>query len=124
MAAFKDKKNGSWYLPLFLPWHDDVPYAEINAKGRFCILYLCHKGSANTGVLLCYGNRSHGFYFKCDKIVACFGCNDLFQYYPELFRCIGHLSEQKIHIRRDTTIKIREGIEEQSAFENKVFRIF
>ena len=34
------------------------------------------------------------------------------------------VSEQKIHISRNTAIEIREGIEEQSAFENQVFRIF
>ena len=78
------------------------------------ILYLCHKGSANTGVLLCHGNGSDVFDFKCDKIVARFGCNNLFQYRLELFRCIGHLSEQKIHISGNTAIEIREGIKEQS----------
>lgn len=78
----------------------------------------------DTGVLLCHSNGSHIFDFKCDKIVACLGCNDPLQYRLELFRCIGHLSEQKIHISRNTAIEIREGIEEQAAFENKVFRIF
>ena len=113
-----------WYLPLFLSRHDDIPHTEINAKRSFCVLYPCYEGSANTGVLLCHSNGSHSFDFKCDKIVACFGCNNLLQYRLKLFRCIGHLSEQKIHISRNTAIEIREGIEKQSAFENQVFRIF
>ena len=78
----------------------------------------------HTGVLLCHSNGSHSFDFKCDKIVDCFGCNDLLQYRLKLFRCIWHLSEQEIHISRNTAIEIREGLEEQSAFENQVFRIF
>lgn len=84
----------------------------------------CHEGSANTGVLFCHGNGSHILNFKCGKIVARFGCNDLLQYCLKLFRCIGHLSEQKIHISGNTAIKIREGIEEQSAVQNEIFRIF
>ena len=104
-----------WYLPLFLSRHDDIPHTEINAKRSFCVLYPCCEGSTNTGVLLCHSNGSHIFDFKCDKIVACLGCNDPLQYRLKLFRCIGHLSEQKIHISRNTAIEIREGIEEQSA---------
>lgn len=112
------------YLPLFLIRYDHITNAEVDTERRFCVLNPCHEGSADSGVFLCYRNGSHILDLKGNEIVAGVSRYDFFQYRFELFRRIRYLSEQEINVNGNTAVKVREGVDEQSAFQYEIFRIF
>lgn len=112
------------YFPLLLLRYDYITNAEVDTERRFRVFDFCDEGSADSGVFLCYCNGSHVLDLKCDEIVVGFGCYDFFQYNFELFRRVWYLSEKKIHVNGNAAVKISKGVDEQSAFQDEVFRIF
>ena len=117
---FKLRRN----LPLFILWNDNVTYTKINVERCFCVLDPSHEGCTDSCVFFRYSNRRNTFNFISHKIISSRSGNNFLQHSFQLLRCVWHFPEKKVYIHCHTTVKIGNGIDEQTALKYKIFSIF
>ncbi len=71
-----------------------------------------------------YSNRRNTFNFISHKIISSRSGNNFLQHSFQLLRCVWHFPEKKVYIHCHTTVKIGNGIDEQTALKYKIFSIF